>query len=157
MDLFCQSNVSAFNILSRLVITFLPRSKRLNFMSAITICRDFGARPPKWSLTVSTISPSISHEVMGSVQFNSVAQLCLTLCDPMNHSMSGFPVHHQGYSVLQEVISWHLFPPVQGKSEREMQKNWQISFFVALNSLQMMIADLKLQDDSLLAEKLWKI
>ena len=31
------------NILSRLVITFLPRSKRLYFMAAITICSDFGA------------------------------------------------------------------------------------------------------------------
>ena len=32
-----------FNMLSRLVIAFLPRSKRLNFMAAITICSDFGA------------------------------------------------------------------------------------------------------------------
>ena len=31
------------NILSRLVITFLPRSKCLNFMAAITICSDSGA------------------------------------------------------------------------------------------------------------------
>ena len=30
------------NMLSRLVITFLPRSKRLNFMAAVTICSDFG-------------------------------------------------------------------------------------------------------------------
>ena len=29
------------------------------------------------------------------VQFSSVAQSCLTLCDPMNHSMPGLPVHHQ--------------------------------------------------------------
>ena len=28
-------------------------------------------------------------------QFNSVAQLCLTLCDPMDCSTPGFPVHHQ--------------------------------------------------------------
>ena len=37
-----------FNMLSRLVITFLPRSKRLltYFMAALTICSDFGA-PPK--------------------------------------------------------------------------------------------------------------
>ena len=28
-----------FNMLSRLVITFLPRSKRLNFMAAVTICK----------------------------------------------------------------------------------------------------------------------
>ena len=31
------------NMLSRLVITFLQRSKHLNFMAAITICSDFGA------------------------------------------------------------------------------------------------------------------
>ena len=35
-----------FNMLSRLVITFLPRGKCLNFMAAVTICNDFGA-PPK--------------------------------------------------------------------------------------------------------------
>ena len=34
------------------------------------------------------------HE-FSSVQFSSVAQLCLTLCDPMNCSMPGFPVHDQ--------------------------------------------------------------
>ena len=30
-----------------------------------------------------------------SVQFNSVAQSCPTLCDPMNRSTPGLPVHHQ--------------------------------------------------------------
>ena len=29
------------------------------------------------------------------VQFSSVAQLCPTLCDPMDCSSPGFPVHHQ--------------------------------------------------------------
>ena len=28
-------------------------------------------------------------------QFSSVAQLCLTFCDPKDCSMPGFPVHHQ--------------------------------------------------------------
>jgi len=32
---------------------------------------------------------------MLSVQFSSVAQSCPTLCDPMNHSTPGLPVHHQ--------------------------------------------------------------
>ena len=32
---------------------------------------------------------------ISSVQFISVAQSCLTLRDPMNHSTPGFPVHHQ--------------------------------------------------------------
>ena len=40
-----------FNMLSRLVITFLPRSKRL-LMAAVTICSDFGAQKIK-SATVS--------------------------------------------------------------------------------------------------------
>ena len=29
------------------------------------------------------------------VQFSSVAESCPTLCDPMNRSMPGLPVHHQ--------------------------------------------------------------
>ena len=29
------------------------------------------------------------------VQFSSVSQSCLTLCDPMNRSTPGLPVHHQ--------------------------------------------------------------
>ena len=32
---------------------------------------------------------------MGSAQFSSVAQSCLTPCDPMDCSTPGFPVHHQ--------------------------------------------------------------
>ena len=32
---------------------------------------------------------------MNSVQFSSVTQLCPTLCDPMNRSTPGLPVHHQ--------------------------------------------------------------
>ena len=31
----------------------------------------------------------------GSVQFSSVTPLCLTLCNPMNSSMPGLPVHHR--------------------------------------------------------------
>ena len=32
---------------------------------------------------------------MGGLQFSSVAQSCLTLCDPMDCNTPGFPVHHQ--------------------------------------------------------------
>ena len=55
-----------FNMLSRLVITFLPRSKHLliswlQSSSAVTL-----ESPPQIkSATVSTVSPSICHEVMG--------------------------------------------------------------------------------------------
>ena len=36
-----------------------------------------------------------SFQSISSVQFSSVAQSCLTLCDPMNRSTPGLPVHHQ--------------------------------------------------------------
>ena len=36
-----------FSMLSRFVIAFLPRSKCLNFVAAVTICSDFGAQENK--------------------------------------------------------------------------------------------------------------
>ena len=45
-----------------------------------------------------------------SVQFSSVAQSCLTLCDPMNCSTPGIPVHHQLLEFTQTHIQrvwWH--------------------------------------------------
>ena len=39
-----------------------------------------------------------------SVQFSSVTQSCLTLCDPMNCSTPGLPVHHQ----LPEFTQTHV-------------------------------------------------
>ena len=65
MDVCWQSNVPVLNILSRLDITFLPRSKRL-LISWLQSPSAVIWEPPKIkSDTVSTVSPSISHEVMG--------------------------------------------------------------------------------------------
>ena len=44
-----------------------------------------------WYLTSKWMYPA--HPF--SVQFSSVAQSCPTLCNPMNHSTPGLPVHHQ--------------------------------------------------------------
>ena len=51
-----------------------------------------------WSRTFYFCYVIWSHEVeiaWWSVQFSSVAQSCPTLCNPMNRSMLGLPVHHQ--------------------------------------------------------------
>ena len=40
--------------------------------------------------------PARHNVSKASVQFSSVTQSCPTLCDPMNRSTPGFPVHHQG-------------------------------------------------------------
>ena len=41
-----------------------------------------------------------------SVQFSSVAQSCPTLCDPMNCSTPGLPVHHQLPEFTQTHVHW---------------------------------------------------
>ena len=54
-----------FNMLSRLVIIFLPRSKHL-LISRLQLPSAVILEPRKIkSATVSTVSPSICHEVMG--------------------------------------------------------------------------------------------
>ena len=54
-----------FNMLSRLVITFLPRSKHL-LISWLQSPSAVSLEPPKIkSVTLSTVAPSISLEVMG--------------------------------------------------------------------------------------------
>ena len=40
------------------------------------------------------------------IQFSSVAQSCLTLCDPMNHRTRGLPVHHQLPESTQTHVHW---------------------------------------------------
>ena len=44
--------------------------------------------------------------VLYSVQFSSVAQLCATLCNPMNCTTPGPPVHHQLPEFTQTHVHW---------------------------------------------------
>ena len=46
----------------------------------------------------------MTHQDISIIQFSSVAQSCLTLCDPMDCSVPGFPVHHQ----LPELTQTHV-------------------------------------------------
>ena len=60
----------------------------------------------RWCTVGTEEKAAISHERPGSgiVQFSSVAQSYPTLCDPMNRSMPGLPVHHQ----LPEFTQTHV-------------------------------------------------
>ena len=115
-----------FNMLFRLVIGFLPRSKHLLISwlqspSAVILeCKKIK------SVTVSIISPqnednniciigrlginqiiSIKHLAkFMDYQFSSVAQSCPTLHDPMNRSTPGLPVHHQLPEFTQTHVHW---------------------------------------------------
>ena len=50
---------------------------------------------PEISSEANPCQTSSQANMSGSVQFSSVSQSCLTLCDPMDCSMPGLPVHHQ--------------------------------------------------------------
>ena len=48
--------------------------------------------------------------VLLSVQFNSVAQSCPILCDRMNHSTPGLPVHHHSWSPPKPMSTESVMP-----------------------------------------------
>ena len=54
---------------------------------------------------VFLLSQIFSH-CFAPTQFSSVAQSCPTLCDPMNRSMPGLPVHYQLPEFTQTHIHW---------------------------------------------------
>ena len=92
-----------FNMLSRLVITFLPRSKHL-LISWLQSPSAVILEPRK---ILDNFNPhgfikSISDG--NSVQFSSVTQSCPALRNPMDYSMPGFPVHHH----LPELAQTHV-------------------------------------------------
>ena len=74
------------------------------------LCHPFFSRlqssPGSGSFQMSQLftSGGQSIGVSASVQFSSVAQLCPTLCDYMNRSMPGLPVHHK----LPEFTQTHV-------------------------------------------------
>ena len=65
MDLFSKAMSLLLNMLSRLVIAFLPRSKRLLISRLQSPSAVIWEPKEIKSATVSIVSPSIYHEVMG--------------------------------------------------------------------------------------------
>ena len=55
---------------------------------------------------------TLQYSRLRTVQFSSVAQLYPTLCDPMNCSMRGLPVHHQLPEFTQTHWVWWCHPAI---------------------------------------------
>ena len=68
-------------------------SRGFFIMGNVRTCTIWNAENWKW-------------EIISSVQFSSVAQSCVTLCDPMDCSPPGFPVHHQLPESTQTYVHW---------------------------------------------------
>ena len=65
---------------------------------------DPGIKPRSPALQVDSLHLSHSAAFSYIIQFSSVAQSCPAVCDPMNHSTPGLPVHHQ----LPEFTQTHV-------------------------------------------------
>ena len=59
-----------------------------------------------WAMVLSQNIFTQTHAFKSILYFSSVAQLCLTLCDPMDSSTPGFPVHHQLLELTQTQGHW---------------------------------------------------
>ena len=83
---------------SMLGVKWLPRS-------SAWVLSNCGKTQHKFTeLCLAPLSSFINESFGLSVQFSLVAQSCPTLCDPMNHSTPGLPVHHQ----LPEFTQTHV-------------------------------------------------
>ena len=92
-----------------------------------------------------------------SVQFSSVAQSCLTLCDPMNSNMPGLPIHHQllessqahvnsvddaiqkSHPLSSPLLLPSIFPSIRVFSNESAlhirwKKYWSFSFSISLSN-----------------------
>ena len=85
-----------------------------------------------------------------SIQFSSVAQSRPTLCNPMNRSMPGLPVHHHSRSSLNIMSFESVMPsshlilclplprlPAPNPSQRQSLFQWVSSSWVIINGIQM--------------------
>ena len=98
----------------------------------------------------------IKVRLASSVQFSSVAQLCPTLCDPMNRSTPGLPVHHQLPEFTQNHVhrvSDAIQPshPLSSPSPPAPNPSQHRSLFQSVNSLHEVakILEFQLQHHSL--------
>ena len=109
---------SAFSKLAALVLVPSPQSTVL-FTLEFHVCPQCSSLVPSifWQVNyyismrsqfryhiLKDSMPGNLKELKTSVQFSSVAQSCLTLCDFMEYNMPGLPVHHQ----LPEFTQTHV-------------------------------------------------
>ena len=84
-----------------------------NSLNSLKPCFSNPEIPHMWFLIECTLFPIF--------QFSSVTQSCPTLCNPMNHSTPGLPVHHQFPESTQTHVHWvgdaiQLSPPLSSPS-----------------------------------------
>ena len=78
--------------------------KKSNLVNSLVVQRLGLGAFTAGALVVESRHATKINKCISSVQFSSVAQSCPTLCNPMNRSTPGLPVHHQ----LLEFTQTHI-------------------------------------------------
>ena len=103
-------------------------------------------------------SLGLQGDQTSSVQFSSVTQSCLTLCDPMNPSTPGLPVHHQLLEFTKTHFHWvsdaiqpshplsSLSPPAINLSQHQGLFQWVSSLHQVAEVLDLQLQHQSFQD-----------
>ena len=83
----------------------LPNGENKPWSSALW-SESSGSELPKKPLSAEYIMNHKLESRFGSVQFSLVTETCPALCDPMNHSTPGLPVHHKLLESTQTHVHW---------------------------------------------------
>ena len=122
----------------------------LFFLNFKFLCFNLDLKHIEFMFQMSFIKP------LRVIQFSSVTQSCLTLCNPMNHSIPGLPLHHQLLEFTQTQVHWchptiylilfhpllllpSIFPSIRVFSNESTlcirwPKSWSFSFNISLSS-----------------------
>ena len=100
-DALAQNRNSFLGWVLREILDMFPKTNVWKQRRMLTILKMIGLDNAPYYFSLKkrrkgNVCPIISCMTHHSLhQFSSVAQLCLILCDPMDYSVPGFPVHHQ--------------------------------------------------------------
>ena len=102
------------NICFKIFLKSLIISVDLDILAVINILNSlwfyflflFTSRFSQKNILNLTVAINVYIQRLFFSQFNSFPQLCPTLCDPMNHSMPGLPVHLQFPEFTQTHAHW---------------------------------------------------
>ena len=103
-----------------------------------------------WVMLLFSFEMLFRKQIMGSVQFSSVTQSCLTLCDPMDCNTSGLPVHHQLPELTQSHVHWvgnaiQPYHPLSSPSPPTFKHSLHQGFFKWVSPLHQVVKLLEFQ------------
>ena len=70
---------------------------------------------------IHTVFKKVMEKLLHMTQFSSVTQSCLSLCNPMDCSTSGFPIHHQLPELAQTHDYYYMYVTYIHMTTRERQ------------------------------------